>query len=135
QIVPSTALDPTSVRSLQLICLRLERLASGVTAQQGRALDQSLALLSIPIKDNADQEDLSRIAENYITRIENCFSQLYMAKSGYYVDVFESLGRAIDTDPSYILRALQIASSSGGWGLAIERLLHKDGGHHVENQH
>ncbi|KAG0361237.1 cysteinyl-tRNA synthetase [Podila minutissima] len=38
----------------------------------------------------------------------NCFSQLYMAKTGHFVQVFESLGKAIDTDPSYILRALQI---------------------------
>ncbi|KAI7819044.1 hypothetical protein BC939DRAFT_270972 [Gamsiella multidivaricata] len=101
-------LDPSSVRALQMICLRLERLASGTTAQQGRATDQTLTLLSLPIKDNADQADLLRIAENYITRIENCFSQLYMAKAGYFVDVFESLGRAVDTDPSYILRALQM---------------------------
>ncbi|KAF9350055.1 cysteinyl-tRNA synthetase [Mortierella sp. AD094] len=122
QIIQSTVLDPASVRSLQLICLRLERLASGATAQQGRVPDQSLALLSIPIKDNADQEDLSRIAENYITRIENCFSQLYMAKSGHFVDVFESLGRAIDTDPSYILRALQMYVSIMG-GLDSPNLL------------
>jgi hypothetical protein len=109
QLVESTvALDPSSVRALQMICLRLERLASGATAKHGRASDQRLALLSLPIKDNAQQEDLSRVAENYITRIENCFSQLYMAKTGHFVDVFESLGRAIDTDPSYILRALQM---------------------------
>jgi hypothetical protein len=31
-----------------------------------------------------------------------------MAKTGHFVNVFESLGRAIDTDPSYILRALQM---------------------------
>ncbi|KAF9433779.1 cysteinyl-tRNA synthetase [Entomortierella beljakovae] len=107
-VVQSTVLDAASVRSLQLICLRLERVASGATALHGRVTDQSLALLSLPIKDNADQADLARIAEHYIVRIENCFSQLYMAKSGYFVNVFESLGRAIDTDPSYILRALQM---------------------------
>ncbi|KAF9968143.1 cysteinyl-tRNA synthetase [Mortierella alpina] len=109
QLVESTlALDPSSVRTLQMICLRLERLASGATAQHGRVSEQSLVLLSLPIKDNAEQDDLSRIAEHYITRIENSFSQLYMAKSGHFVSVFESLGRAIDTDPSYILRALQM---------------------------
>lgn len=31
-----------------------------------------------------------------------------MAKTGHFVKVFESLGKAIDTDPSYILRALQM---------------------------
>ena len=66
----AVVLDAASVRALQLICLRLERLASGTTAQHGRATEQSLAVLSLPIKDNADQHDLSRIAESYITRIE-----------------------------------------------------------------
>ncbi|KAG0349471.1 cysteinyl-tRNA synthetase, partial [Podila humilis] len=109
QIVESTvALDSTSVRALQSICLRLERLASGATAESGRASEQALHLLAIPIKDNADDSDLAQIADHYICRIENCFSQLYMAKTGHFVDVFESLGMAIDTDPSYILRALQM---------------------------
>ncbi|KAF9576051.1 cysteinyl-tRNA synthetase [Mortierella alpina] len=123
QLVESTvALDPTSVRALQMICLRLERLASGATAQHGRVSEQSLVLLSLPIKENAEQDDLSRIAEHYITRIENSFSQLYMAKSGHFVSVFESLGRAIDTDPSYILRALQMYVSIMG-GLDSPSLL------------
>ncbi|KAI1296249.1 cysteinyl-tRNA synthetase [Mortierella claussenii] len=123
QLVESTAaLDPASVQALQMICLRLERLASGATAKHGRVPDQSLALLSLPIKDNVDQEDLSKIAENYITRIENCFSQLYMTKSGHFVDVFDSLGRAIDTDPAYILRALQMYVSIMG-GLDAPNLL------------
>ncbi|KAF9981517.1 cysteinyl-tRNA synthetase [Mortierella antarctica] len=123
QLVESTvALDPSSVRALQMICLRLERLASGATAQHGRVSEQSLVLLSLPIKDNAEQDDLSRIAEHYITRIENSFSQLYMAKSGHFVSVFESLGRAIDTDPSYILRALQMYVSIMG-GLDSPSLL------------
>lgn len=110
----SVDLELASVRSLQSICLRLERLASGTTAQHGRATDQSLTLLSLPVKTNADQDDLLRIAENYIVRIENCFSQLYMAKASYFVDVFESLGKATDTDPAYILRALQMYVSIMG---------------------
>ncbi|KAG0258230.1 cysteinyl-tRNA synthetase [Mortierella polycephala] len=123
QLVESTvALDSASVRALQLICLRLERLASGATAQHGRVPDQTLALLSLPVKDNADQDELSRVAEHYITRLENCFSQLYMVKSGHFMDVFESLGRAIDTDPSYILRALQMYVSIMG-GLDAPNLL------------
>ncbi|KAF9936188.1 cysteinyl-tRNA synthetase, partial [Modicella reniformis] len=81
-LIKSTVdLDLTSVRSLQMICLRLERLASGTTAQHGHATEHSLALLSLPIKDNANQDDLLQITENYIVRIENCFSQLYMAKT------------------------------------------------------
>ncbi|KAF9980648.1 cysteinyl-tRNA synthetase [Mortierella antarctica] len=102
------ALDPVSVRSLQTICLRLERLASGAVAKHGRASEQSHSLISLAIKDNADQDDLVRIAESCISRIENCFSQLYMAKSGQFVEVFESLGKALNDDSSYILRALQM---------------------------
>jgi hypothetical protein len=73
-MVESTVtLDAASVRALQLICLRLERLAAGTTAQHGRATEQSLTLLSLAIKDNADQNDLTLIAESYITRIEVIF--------------------------------------------------------------
>ena len=78
-----------------MICLRLERLASGTTGHHGRASDQNLASLSLSIKDNAEQDDLARIAESYIVRIENSFSQLYMTKAGYFVDVFESLTLSI----------------------------------------
>ncbi|KAG0195142.1 hypothetical protein BGX33_004144, partial [Mortierella sp. NVP41] len=38
----------------------------------------------------------------------NCFSQLYMAKSGQFVQVYESLSKALDNDSSYILQALQM---------------------------
>ncbi|KAG0016177.1 cysteinyl-tRNA synthetase, partial [Entomortierella chlamydospora] len=100
-------LDSASVRTLQTICLRLERLVSGAVARHGRATEQSLALLSLTIQDNADQDDLQRIAENCIARIENCFSQLYMAKSGPFVEVLASLSKVLDNDPNYIMRALQ----------------------------
>ncbi|KAF9920313.1 cysteinyl-tRNA synthetase [Linnemannia zychae] len=97
-------LDVASIRSLQSICLRLERLVSGA----GRPTEQTLALLSLPIRDNADQDDLARFADNCISRIENCFSQLYMSKSGQFVQVYESLSKALNNDPNYILQALQM---------------------------
>ncbi|KAG0280494.1 cysteinyl-tRNA synthetase [Linnemannia exigua] len=97
-------LDVASVRLLQSICLRLERLVSGAS----RATEQTLALLSLPIRDNADQDDLVRLADNCISRIENCFSQLYMAKSGQFIQVYESLSKALNNDPNYILQALQM---------------------------
>ncbi|KAF9356390.1 cysteinyl-tRNA synthetase [Mortierella sp. AD094] len=110
-------LDSASVRTLQTICLRLERLVSGAVAKHGRATEQSLALLSLIIRDNADQDDLQRIAENCIARIENCFSQLYMAKSGPFVEVLASLSKVLDNDPNYIMRALQTyVSIMGGMG-------------------
>ncbi|KAF9433862.1 cysteinyl-tRNA synthetase, partial [Entomortierella beljakovae] len=100
-------LDSASIRSLQTICLRLERLVSGAVAKHGRATEQSLSLLSLSIKDNADQEDLQRIADNCIARIENCYSQLFMVKSGPFLEVFASLSKVLDNDPSYVMRALQ----------------------------
>ncbi|KAF8967218.1 cysteinyl-tRNA synthetase [Entomortierella lignicola] len=110
-------LDSASVRTLQSLSLRLERLVSGAVAKHGRASEESLALLSLVIRDNADQEDLQRIAENCIARIENCFSQLYMAKSGPFVDVLASLSKVLDNDMNYILRALQTyVSIMGGTG-------------------
>lgn len=83
-MVESTViLDAASVRALQLICLRLERLAAGTTAQHGRATDQSHTLLSLPIKDNADQNDLTLIAESYVTRIEvTFFTFLHLCEMG-----------------------------------------------------
>ncbi|KAG0198299.1 cysteinyl-tRNA synthetase, partial [Mortierella sp. NVP41] len=63
-------LDVASIRLLQSICLRLERLVSGAVAKHGRATELSLALLSLPIRDNADQDDLVRIGDNCISRIE-----------------------------------------------------------------
>lgn len=64
------SLDSNYVRSLQTISLRLERLVSGAVAKHGRASEQTLELLSLPIKDGADQNDLARIADNCIARIE-----------------------------------------------------------------
>ncbi|KAI8603803.1 hypothetical protein EDD21DRAFT_12884 [Dissophora ornata] len=110
-------LDSSSVRTLQNICLRLERLVSGAVAKHGRATDQSLELLSLPIEDNADMDCLTRIADNCIARIENCYSQLYMVKSGPFVEVYESLSKVMDNDPNYIMRALQTyVSIMGGMG-------------------
>ncbi|KAI1296945.1 cysteinyl-tRNA synthetase [Mortierella claussenii] len=106
-LTQTMSLDPTSVRMIQTICLRLERLVSGAVAKYGRAADQDLTLLSLSIRDNADQDDLERIAENCISRIENCFSQLYMAKSGQFVEVFDRLSQVLEDDPNYIMRALQ----------------------------
>ncbi|KAI7825752.1 hypothetical protein BC939DRAFT_125943 [Gamsiella multidivaricata] len=110
-------LDTNSVRTLQMICLRLERLVSGELAKHGRASEQHLALLSLPFKDNVDPDDLVQIADNCISRIENCFSQLYMIKSGPFVEVYESLSKVLESDPGYIMRALQTyVSIMGGTG-------------------
>ncbi|KAF9996004.1 cysteinyl-tRNA synthetase, partial [Modicella reniformis] len=100
-------LDANSVVTLQNICLRLERLVSGAVTKHGRASDEALKLLSLPINEGADQDVLACIADNCIARIENCDSQLYMIKSGPFVEVYESLSKALDRDPGYIMRALQ----------------------------
>ncbi|KAG0236865.1 cysteinyl-tRNA synthetase [Actinomortierella wolfii] len=114
QILPQS-LDAASLQRLQHLCLRLERLASGAVAKEGTLLsEEMLQLLSVPVKDLTDQQKLTAVMSSLVTRIENAFSTLYMNKAGHYVNVFESLGRAIDTDPSYILRALQMYVSIVG---------------------
>ncbi|KAF9350848.1 cysteinyl-tRNA synthetase, partial [Mortierella sp. NVP85] len=100
-------LDCTSVRDLQAISLRLERLVSGAVATHGRASEKTLDLLSLHIEDSADQRDLVRIADNCIARIENCYSQLFMSKSGPFMEVYESLLKVLESDSNYIEGALE----------------------------
>ncbi|KAF9972519.1 cysteinyl-tRNA synthetase [Actinomortierella ambigua] len=113
QILPQS-LDAASVQRLQHLCLRLERLASGTAMTPEGLSEEMVQLLSVPLKDVTDQQKLTMVMASLVTRIENAFSTLYMNKAGHYVDVFESLGRAIETDPSYILRALQMYVSIVG---------------------
>ncbi|KAG0258651.1 cysteinyl-tRNA synthetase [Actinomortierella ambigua] len=118
QILPQS-LDAGSVQRLQHLCLRLERLASGAAGRDGGGAgaamsEEMVQLLSVPLKDVTDQQKLTMVMASLVTRIENAFSTLYMNKTGHYADVFESLGRALETDPGYILRALQMYVSIVG---------------------
>ncbi|CAG8445716.1 14591_t:CDS:10 [Ambispora leptoticha] len=105
---PSTQiLDPASVRSLGYLCLRLERVASGyVNTRRTRnsRTDYLTGLLTFHVKDNADDEELLRITESLITRIENAISTLALKKVGPYSKVLD----AIIIDPELVSKALQM---------------------------
>ncbi|CAG8525958.1 3888_t:CDS:10 [Paraglomus occultum] len=111
---PATAqiLDPVAVRSLGYLCLRLERVASGnvLAARNVRnsRADYLSGLLTFHVKDNADDEELIRICESLVTRIENALSTLYLNKFGPFTKVLEQLSDVIAVDPDHILKALQM---------------------------
>ncbi|KAG9284485.1 hypothetical protein G9A89_014089 [Geosiphon pyriformis] len=112
---PSTQiLDPSSVRTLGYLCLRLERVASGnvkTRSSRNSRTDYLTGLLTFHVKDNADDEELLRITESLITRIENAISTLYLNKVGRYAKM---LGDAFSTDTDHILKALQMYAQAMG---------------------
>lgn len=65
-------MDPATVRMFGQLCLRLERLSSGnviVRNPRNSRLDLFLSGLSY-VKDNATEEELLKIMESLVTRIE-----------------------------------------------------------------
>ncbi|KAI9230134.1 MAG: hypothetical protein DHS80DRAFT_26692 [Piptocephalis tieghemiana] len=74
----SGLLNPASIRYLGYVCLRLERLTSGEVAAAGTAdamkrrtkYDHLHGLLTLSVKDGAGDEELMRILENLVARIE-----------------------------------------------------------------
>ncbi|KAL0087646.1 hypothetical protein J3Q64DRAFT_1657804 [Phycomyces blakesleeanus] len=129
-------IDPAFVCALSNLAVRLERLTSGrvipTSAKSGGSSielpngsvevknpispDQSLVfnVLDNHIKEDAGDEELLILMENFITRIENAVSTLYLQKVGRFAQVLEKLGEAIDMDPSYIMKALQMYAQVGG---------------------
>ncbi|CAG8449863.1 13101_t:CDS:10 [Dentiscutata heterogama] len=110
-IATTQLVDPSCVRTLGYLCLRLERVVSGnVSHRTSRSskIDHMAGLLTFHVKDNADDEELMKIMESLITRIENAISTLYLNKVGKYARVLEELGDALALDPDHIVRALQM---------------------------
>ncbi|CAJ0635451.1 9952_t:CDS:10 [Entrophospora sp. SA101] len=100
KIIDPTAqiLDPTLVRSLGYLCLRLERVSSGTMNQRSSRnsrTDYLTGLLTFHVKDIADDEELLRIVESLITRIENSISTLYLKKVQGYAKIIEELYKQI----------------------------------------
>jgi adenylate cyclase len=65
-------LDPDTVRRLGFLCLRLERITSGtiIPPKRKSRIDHLNGLLTFHVKDNVDDEELLRITENLVTRIQ-----------------------------------------------------------------
>ncbi|CAG8559327.1 8736_t:CDS:2, partial [Acaulospora morrowiae] len=101
------SLDPSHIRRLGYLCLRLERISSGNVGQRpsrNSRTDYLTGLLTFHVKDNAGDEELERIFESLITRIENAISTLRLKKYEKVLRVFDQ----ISADPDQIIRALQM---------------------------
>ncbi|PKK77171.1 PP2C-domain-containing protein [Rhizophagus irregularis] len=76
------SLNPAIVKMIGQLCLRLERLSSGnviVRNPRNSRLDLFLSGLSY-VKDNATEEELLKIMESLVTRIENSISTLSLTQ-------------------------------------------------------
>ncbi|EPB86553.1 hypothetical protein HMPREF1544_06627 [Mucor circinelloides 1006PhL] len=125
-------IDPALVVSLSNLAIRLESVTTGTVLS---SVDNSIyARMNIPtgllgmdnstliansyysqafnkrMQEVASDEELMMLMENFVTRIENAASSLYLKKMGNFAGVLEKLGEAIELDPMHILRALQIYS-------------------------
>ncbi|KAI8644570.1 hypothetical protein BD408DRAFT_412911 [Parasitella parasitica] len=125
-------IDPALVVSLSNLAIRLESITTGVVLNA--ADDNIYARMNLPTEltqiddgsliansyysqafnkrmhEVACDEELVMLMENFVTRIENAASSLYLKKMGNFAGVLEKLGEAVELDPMHILRALQIYS-------------------------
>ncbi|CAH1762121.1 15066_t:CDS:10, partial [Entrophospora sp. SA101] len=113
RITQENIFPPSCVRQLGYLCLRLERITSGNinnqynSARNSRA-DYLTGLLTFHVKDNADDEELLRIMESLITRIENVISALYLKNVSKHTRIREEFGETTQIDPEYIIDALRM---------------------------
>ncbi|KAF1804383.1 hypothetical protein FB192DRAFT_1427984 [Mucor lusitanicus] len=126
-------IDPALVVSLSNLAIRLESITTGNVLSSVDS-NSIYARMNIPagllgmdnsnliansyysqafnkrMQEVASDEELMMLMENFVTRIENAASSLYLKKMGNFAGVLEKLGEAIELDPMHILRALQIYS-------------------------
>ncbi|KAL1918835.1 uncharacterized protein VTP21DRAFT_2857 [Calcarisporiella thermophila] len=98
--------DPELVRTLGYLCLRLERVTAGNPSKSSPRHDYMGRMMTAHIKEEAKEEDLLRILENLIGRVENITSTLYLAKVGRFVQTLQEVGQAAGMDGAAVLRAL-----------------------------
>ncbi|RUS20664.1 hypothetical protein BC937DRAFT_94676 [Endogone sp. FLAS-F59071] len=116
----SHILNPEMIRALGYMCLRLEQVVSICTNPQiivGNRMSISDYMddpLMLPVDEHADDLELLKIMEHFITRIENAANTLYLKKVGHFAKVLEQLGEAIEVDPMHIVRALQMYAQVAG---------------------
>ncbi|KAI8331028.1 phosphatase 2C-domain-containing protein [Chlamydoabsidia padenii] len=80
------------------------------------------------IMESASDDELMILMENFVTRVENAVSSLYLQKVGQFSGVLEKLGDALELDPTHILRALQMYSEISGLS---QHPLYKKGNHAI----
>ncbi|KAF7721491.1 cysteinyl-tRNA synthetase [Apophysomyces ossiformis] len=131
------SIDPSFVCALSNLALRLECLTSRKTLRRtdtagavsyvytpyGTVEFPNTAsfknppitnVLDMHMKEQASDEELMVLMENFVSRVENAVSTLYLRKVGRFAKVLDKLGDAIELDPMHILRALQIYSDVAG---------------------
>ncbi|KAI9592287.1 hypothetical protein BDF19DRAFT_416382 [Syncephalis fuscata] len=108
-------LDPDTVRQLGFFCLRLERITSGtvISLKRKSRIDYLNGLLTFHVKDNAEDEELLRITENLITRIENATSTLYLNRIEGYADVLDDISQRVDKETSNVLQSIMALLGRG----------------------
>ncbi|ORY89895.1 hypothetical protein BCR43DRAFT_528239 [Syncephalastrum racemosum] len=109
-------IDPNLVVALSRLAVRLECLTTNVgqakQMEPGHTVMEEL--LERHILHEAADADLVGLMENFVARVENAVSSLYLKKMGHFANVLERLGDAIELDPDHILRALQMYSEVAG---------------------
>ncbi|ORY02700.1 hypothetical protein K493DRAFT_207938 [Basidiobolus meristosporus CBS 931.73] len=107
-------IDPALIRSLGYICIRLERMASGSVIPSNRRASRSetsSSLLTLHVKDNAEDYELLRIMEGLVTRIENAYSTIYLKKfesiTNTVADIFGKGLDMSDIDLNSLRKALE----------------------------
>ncbi|KAI8141502.1 phosphatase 2C-domain-containing protein [Fennellomyces sp. T-0311] len=111
-LVGNRAIDPNLVCALNSLATRLERLTTGShPAKKSTAMSR---MIERHIMHDAGDEELMALMDNFVTRVENAVSTLYLHKVGHFANVLEKLGEAIELDSMHILRALQMYSDVAG---------------------
>ncbi|KAG2194526.1 hypothetical protein INT47_005730 [Mucor saturninus] len=135
--LPARQIDPSFVINLSNLAIRLESITTGAVLNRDTEGGDLYTRTNTPsglvsmteshsgnsnyteafnrrIKDYSSDEELLMLIENFVTRIENAASSLYLQKMGNFAGVLEKLGEAIELDPMHILRALQMYSEVAG---------------------
>ncbi|KAI9301031.1 hypothetical protein BJ944DRAFT_252640 [Cunninghamella echinulata] len=73
-----------------------------------------LDILERHIMETATDDELIHLMDNFVTRVENAVSSLYLQKLGRFTPVLEQLGKALELDPNHILQALQMYTDYSG---------------------
>ncbi|KAI9255443.1 hypothetical protein EDC94DRAFT_696535 [Helicostylum pulchrum] len=132
-------IDPSFVVNLSNLAIRLESITTGAVLNRNSKEGHLYTRTNTPsglvgitelessignsnytqafnkrMNEVASDEELLMLIENFVTRIENAASSLYLQKMGNFAGVLEKLGEAIELDPTHILRALQIYSEVAG---------------------
>ncbi|KAI9497654.1 phosphatase 2C-domain-containing protein [Zychaea mexicana] len=113
-LISNRAIDPNLVCALNSLAIRLERLTTGSKQGPTNKSTTMSKMIERHIMYDAGDEELMTLMENFVTRVENAVSTLYLHKVGHFANVLEKLGEVIEVDSMHILRALQMYSDVAG---------------------